>query len=194
MSPTPSTAHAKPASRSEFIDLTAWGFLGLGVFAALLGAGQLIYLVALIPIGQITQVTHEMAQTLAWPGWARTLVKYLPQWLVALTVLSLFTVWASLGLLKRREWARMTFVVMMWAGVAANLVGAVLPFYVDLSPAPMIATLPPEWRDLFGAMLTSSAGAFAWTAALSALVFAGLFAWTAIILQSKKVRQEFGAP
>lgn len=181
------------APRSEFVDMTAWGFIGLGVFGALLGAGQLVYLAVLIPIGQITQVMHDMAHTLPWPEWARILVRHLPQWLLSMTAISLLTIWTAVGLMRRREWARKAFVIMMWAGVVANLAGAVLPFRADFSPASLVTILPPEWRSFFGSMLASSQASFAWTAALSAVLFAGLFAWTGVVLQSENVRREFDA-
>ncbi len=183
--------HPNPSSATDFIDLTAWGFIVLGVVAVVVCAGQLLYLAALIPIGQITAATRELAQSLAWPPWAKAIVRYLPQWLAMIAVLSLATAWAAHALLQRREWARKAFVILLWAGAAANLAGVPLPFFVDLSPAPLLSVLSPEWQRILGPMVSATSSAYAWTAAATALVFAALFAWSARILQSDAARREF---
>ena len=52
------------------------GFIGLACSVHFSVLEQLVYLAVLIPIGQITQVMHDMAHTLPWPEWARILVRH----------------------------------------------------------------------------------------------------------------------
>lgn len=185
------TSHS---SRSAFVDLTAWSFMAIGTLGALFGIGQLIFLLVVIPVGQLTAATRELAMSLPWPTWARMMVQYLPHLLLGTVALCALTVWAARALLRRREWARKIFVVMMWLGVVANLFGAVSPFFFEFSIDSILAIAPPEWRGWVGSMLSSSAAAFAWTTASSAIVFAVLFAWTAVVLQRGNVRREFEIP
>ncbi|MBL8520545.1 MAG: hypothetical protein JNK75_07710 [Betaproteobacteria bacterium] len=189
-----SPASAGPAARSDFVTLTAWAFIGLGLLMGLLHVAQLAYLLAVVPLEHLDAVLADMAASRPWPEWMRLVVRRLPAWLATVTLLSLLCVAAGVALLQRRPWARVLFIVLMVLGVVAHVAGAVLPFVLDLSPAPLFELVPPEWRGLVTHSGESSGAQFKWTLSTTSLAFAALFGWTAWVLHSPRVRAEFVRP
>jgi hypothetical protein len=121
------------------------------------------------------------------PGWLRLIIGHLPLVMIAFVVLSLVTLVAAIGLLARRNWARLVFIGLMILAAVSNLVGAAIPFVVsDVMPA--MSELPADLRDqiaLLSNVVTVASVAIG-------VVFAGLFAWLVKRLMSPEVKAEFG--
>ena len=178
-----------PAPRSAFVTSIAWSFIvlaGLGIVWAVL---QNIVFNLLVGTLDIEAVINDARSAGVMPDMLALVFRYM-RWLLLLTLmLSVLTLIASIALLRRRNWARLAFIVMMWLGVAGNLVGMWLQYQV-LSGAPMQEMLKT---------LTAAAGipmdgliqSVQIVSALVAIVFAALFAWTAIRLDSQEIKNEF---
>ena len=99
---------------------------------------------------------------------------------IALLALSIFTLFVSVGLLRRSRWARPTFIVLM----ALGLLGHLFTLGVD---RPRSATFPTEGPASYLRML--------WFIRFLDIAYpiaaCVLFAWIIIKLSSKAVRDEF---
>jgi hypothetical protein len=87
-------------------------------------------------------------------------------------VISAATLVSAIGLLKRKNWARLIFIAIMVLGITWNLGGLILPFYMFSTFVPsMPEHTPQDFRDSFE-MTWKVMTAFT---VLIALVFASLF-------------------
>ena len=103
-------------------------------------------------------------------------------------VLSAVTLISAIGLLKRKNWARLTFVGIMGLGVVWNVIGAVLPFFM-FSSFTMPDGAPADVREqqelVLKVMMAFSIG--------MAVAFGALFIWIIKRLGSDDIRREFVA-
>jgi hypothetical protein len=179
--------------RSDVVDSLAWSFLIFGVACALLNLVQWIWIQLTISSADMAMVVREMRSARTLPSWLLWMLEHVHVWLAALFAASTLTALAAWALLKRYEWARLTWVVMLWLGAAANLAGAVLPFLPSTEPG-LIESLKPLLQPEWAAWLSASSTGSAWTIAGCAVAFAVLFGWSAWCLGSPAIRAEFAAP
>ena len=112
--------------------------------------------------------------------------------LVLLLVAGLFLA-AAWGLLRRREWARMAFILLLVGGALANFAALALigPFFdglQDMFPAEMLAS--PEGQR-FAAQMQFNRTVTLVTSLAGALVFAALHGWIVWKLCTPAVRDQF---
>ena len=165
------------APRSAFITSLAWTSIAAGVIAtliALLG----ILVSAVVPVEDMRAALREAEKTQPMPAMAGWMVENFRLFSWLFLAAGAVTLVSSVGLLKRRNWARVVFIAMMALAAVAHLAGAVAPFLMQ--PAPGNARLEVD--------------AMTGLAALLSFVLAVLFGWFAKRLLSEDVRQEFRAP
>lgn len=177
-----------PATPAAFV--TTLGRVSL-VLAGLGGAWALLQLLLglLLPDALVAGLAADgllsplMAGLL---GWRHALS-------LALLAVSLLLGGVAWGLLRRHEWARLAFVVLLVAGAVANFAGlaAIDPLFDGLQ-----AMLPPSLAQgadgqQFAAQLASGRR-MAWiTGIAGALALAALHGWIAWMLCTAPVRAEF---
>lgn len=185
---TPTLPHTtgRPLPQSAFVTATAWSFLLLAAFGACMNALQLVLMVTVLPPADYLAIAADMRSAQALPSFLIFIVEHMVAWTFLMLLLSLLTLSASIGLLRRRNWARVVFVVMMWFSVAANLAGAAAPFFLRPMVETTLQGFPVELRGELQSMMTM----MTWASVGIAVVFAGLFGWCAIRLMSPAVRRE----
>lgn len=104
----------------------------------------------------------------------------------ATLLLALTTLGSAIGLLKRRNWARLLFIVLLGLGIAWNLGGIGLYFVVD-SAMPLPPDTPKDFADSFRTM----ANVMLVLQVLSAIGLSLLFGWLIKRLSSPEIRREF---
>ena len=171
-------------SRSRFVTITAWVFIVLGLLCS---ASALVQnaVVASLP-GQIALAGAPLPQPLL-TGW---LLAYLPWVVGAGLVASVAMLAAALGLLLRHEWARRTFIVLLWAAIAVNLGGLWLQQEVMLSLVDVTlhhAPMPPLVAHVFGGFVVAARS----MAVLVTLAGCAMLGWIAWRLTLPPIRQEF---
>ncbi|WP_369977618.1 hypothetical protein [Xanthomonas bundabergensis] len=181
-----------PVARNPMIDSMAKISLVVGVVWLLYALGQLAVL-ALLPDGAIEQVVLRIGVTLP------PLLQWCLDHRLALSALSallaLLCSAAAWGLLLRREWARLGFVIFLVVTALANF--ASLPLLWQFFGA-MHQVLPEAMRQtaegaqLLGQLQTGRTISIA-TAAATALVFAALHGWIVYLLYRPAIRAEFRA-
>jgi hypothetical protein len=181
-----STQSPLPAERSEFVTVLAWIFIGLSGFMTLTSVFQYFAFGMMMSFGPMQEGMNEM---LARMPAAAFVFRHFRLLIGTVVLLSLITLVASIGLLKRWNWARQVFIGLMAVGIIWNIAGTIVQFMI-LRAMPMLP-LPPdapaEFRDLFEAMM-SSMRIFS---VIFALGFCLLYGWIIVRLMSAKVRSEF---
>jgi hypothetical protein len=178
-----------PVPRSAFVTSIAWSFIvlaGLGIAWALL---QNIVFNVMVGTLDIETVINDARSAGAMPDMLALVFRNM-RWLLLLTlILSVLTLIASIALLRRRNWARLAFIVMMWLGVAGNLGGLWLQYQL-LSGAPVQEMLK-TMTGAAGIPMDDLVQSVEVVSALVAVVFAALFAWAAIRLNLQEIKDEF---
>ncbi|HET7650248.1 MAG TPA: hypothetical protein VFL15_06080 [Gammaproteobacteria bacterium] len=103
-------------------------------------------------------------------------------------VFGLITAWvllSSIGLLRRKNWARISFIVILILGIVSSalsvLIGALGAFAVRNLPAN--ASTPADVQAIMPGMMTFMA--------VMGVVFIGLYSWILVKLLSARIREEF---
>jgi hypothetical protein len=170
-------------SRSGFVTGLAWTFIALAGFATLIAVMQNIMIALIFP----AEAMREAGNAQDVPVFVRFMFAH-PQLIFAsFLALSAVTLIAAIGLLKRKNWARLIFIGIMGLGILWNLASVVLPFFMFSSIPPMPEHTPSDFRDNFDLMWKVMT---AFTVVM-ALAFAGLFVWIIKRLISDDIRKEF---
>lgn len=169
--------------RSAFVTVVAW------IFIILSGAGVLISLLQNIMVQLMfdTPGFQEALQT-PMPG-APPFMGFMManfKWLVAILLLSgIVSLVASIGLLKRKNWARLIIVGLLVLGIVSNLAGIVLQLMALPSMRAEMSAIPdaPDMGIFLIAITVFSA--------LIAIAFSVLFGWITKRLLSPSIAAEF---
>lgn len=173
-------------SRSTFVTVLAWIFIALSAFGTLIAILQSVMLATMFAEPDVARafagpMPPEMPAPLG------LLMRHLPLFFVAFLLVSVATLVASIGLLRRWNWARLLFVGLLALGILWNVGGLVVNWSVigavqDTIGAP---TTPgaPDPRSFLVAMLVASV--------LLTLAFAALFGWIIKRLLSPSIAAEF---
>jgi hypothetical protein len=182
----PAVAGNDPAARSLFVTILGWLGVAMGAFGVLVGLLQLAIVGSMA--GELAAAAND-PQLAAMPPVVRWMfAHYLLLVLVNLAIMALLLV-ASAGLLRRRNWARLTIVGMLAAGIAANFLGVAVQLGMMKSMGGIAgATAPPEFAAQLAAMRAMVTG----FSLLVAVAFAALYGWLIRKLVSPVTRREFG--
>ncbi|MDQ7743883.1 hypothetical protein [Hydrogenophaga pseudoflava] len=175
-----------PAPRSTFVTTLAWLMIVPSALGVLMSTLQSILVFTMLPMDQmVLPPADQMAQM---PAFAVFMLEHMRAVMVAFWLLTVLALASGIGLLKRREWARLVVIALLALSIVMNLGG----LYVQqsfLSAIPATADAPPEFREQFESMASTM-----WTASLAmALVFSGVSAWLIWRLASAPVKAEFAA-
>jgi len=103
-----------------------------------------------------------------------------------LLVVSAATVFSAIGLLRRKNWARLTFIAIMVLGIIWNIGG----FCLQISVFSSVGSVPAHADEAkFFQALAAVVMIFSLVLALG---FSALFGWIIQRLTSSPIRREFG--
>lgn len=159
-------------------------------FATLISLMQTIMLSLVFPIEEMRAALRESERTQPMPAFVGLMVENLRLFSGLFLAMSVVTLVASIGLLKRMNWARLVFTGMMALAAIAHLAGAAMPFFMLSSFSPVPENAPTDLRDNAELVMKIVMGL---TAVLS-IALAALFGWLAKRLLSDDIRREFRAP
>jgi hypothetical protein len=166
------------APQSTFVTVLAWLTIVLGGFATLVGLMQNVMINFLMPTMFANAPT---AAADAFPLFAAR------AFFLGFLCFVAFMTYAGYALLKRRKWARRTFIVVCALGVVWGIL-CVLMFAFGFGlwhfPPPMPPGAPPDMDSAFKAMLVMTS--------ILSLGMCVLLAWIVKRLRSPAVRAEFG--
>ena len=172
-----------PPAKSNFVTVVAWIGIALSGFTTAISIVQNIVVQLVFDDTHMGQLSAAAAAHL--PAFAVFLFAHFRA-LALVTLLVFATILiASIGLLRRRNWARMIVVGLLAVAICWNVAGLVLQF-----------TVFTELQRMPGANVPASFGAFTvvigFFAVVSALGFSILYGWLIKRLLSPAVAAEFG--
>jgi hypothetical protein len=181
------SANGSPAARSGFVTGLAWTFIILAAFSTLITILQNIMITLMFPIDEMRAGAREAEAAGQLPALFRFMFENFHLFFAAMLALSLVSLVAAIGLLKRKNWARLAFIGIMGLGVLWNLGSLAIPFVMPsfgLEP-------PPGPDDAFAENFKLMWNIMIGFTVVVGLAFAGLFAWTMKRLMSPDIKREF---
>jgi hypothetical protein len=185
----PPAGESASQPRTSFVSGLAWTFIACAALGALLVGAQLVAVSTVFPAEEMREVLREIGKSQPLPAFVDAAFEHLRALLAALLALCVVTLIASLGLLARRDWARVAFIWLSIAAAIVHAAGALAPLPLGFGPMPFAQEVPAELRGGFEAIMRT----LLWTSIGSALAFAGAFAWLAKRLAAEDIRREFSA-
>lgn len=171
--------------KSTFVTVLAWIFIVLGGFSTFVTLLQNIMIRTLMKQVPFDKLRHNMEQTEQVPAMARWFFSHFDLFFLCVFIVSLILLVSAIGLLKRWNWARWLFILMMLSGICWNLFGLLMQ--LDLLAAMPEFTggqpLPAEFATMMGVMKVATFG--------MTFAFSGLFVFIIYKLSTKKIRREF---
>lgn len=176
-----------PPPRSTFVTVLAWIGIVLGGLATFISLLQNLMIYLLFPredMRQAMQAAEQSRQFQQLPaafGWQ---FNHFDLFFLGFLVAAAATLLFAIGLLKRKNWARLGFMILLGFGIAWNLGGLILQFSMyDAMPGITGQELPPGFATM---MLVMKIASIAMVTACC-----GLFGWILYMLQSASIRAEF---
>lgn len=173
------------APRSSFVTIVAWitiFFAGMGTLVGLL---QALVVFTVMPADEFDRASRDLPPDL--PGVLAFLFSHFKAVVLAILAWSALMLATAIGLLRRREWARRLFVLLMLVSAASQLAGLALQgVSMQMMRAQFRAIPDAPDMDLF--LLAVMA-----FSVMLALGFGALYGWIAWKLTRPAVREEFAA-
>ena len=176
-------------ARSTFVTVLAWIFIVLAGFATVIGILQNIMIAVMFPASEMQQARNQAANA-HLPGYGSVMFDHFQLIFFLFLLAFVATFVMAVGLLKRKNWARIGFIAVMGLGILWNLAGLVFMFYFlgavpDMPVDAKSQALAEQFNTMRNVMFAFN------------LVFVGgfiaLFGWIIKRLASGEVRREFSA-
>jgi len=171
--------------KSNFVTVVAWIFIVLSGFGTLIGILQSVMIATVFNTPEVAQAMQSPPPPGA-PPFAMFMMKHMLTFFVCMLALNVLTLIASVGLLLRRNWARLLFIGLMVFGIVWNFAGLVLQFSMFSSMRDQFAAVPdaPDMGAFFVGIAVVSV--------IFVIAFSALFGWIIKRLVSPPVVAEFG--
>lgn len=176
-----------PDGRSEFVTVLAWVFIGLSGLATLIAVLQYLMFGMMMSFAPMQDAMNDAQARGDVPPAAAFMFGHFRQLIGAFFLLSLITLIASVGLLKRRNWARLLFICLMALQIAGSIAGLFLQRLL-LAGMPV---LPPNMPPDFSSQMERMMSGMQVVGAIFTLGFCVLYGWIIYRLMSAPVRAEF---
>jgi hypothetical protein len=170
-------------NRSTFVTRLAWIFIILAGFTTLISIVQTIMVNVMFPIQQMTD-SIENAPAQDMPRVFRFLFPHFRFFSFTLLVISAITFVSAIGLLRRKNWARIIFVVILALGIVWSLFCVVIQFTMFL----VDPGFPPGPQSAQFHLMVNIIQVFT---LLMAIGIGVLFGWIIRKLNSAPIKAEF---
>jgi hypothetical protein len=173
--------------RSSFVSALAWVFIVLAGFATFISLLQNVMISLMLPGAEVKSALQRAHGDPNFPWVASAIFEHFRAVFFAFFVVCAATLTAAIGLLRRLNWARNLFIILMVLGIVWNI-GSIFLTFVFFSAMPAIPTnAPPGFADQFEIMSRVMIG----FNVVLAVLFSILFGWIVKRLVSPGIRAEF---
>lgn len=179
----------EPGQRSTFVTALAWIFIVLGGFSTLMALGQSVIFYNVVAQPEFQQMIASVETAPKVPAFVILVFSKLSYIFLGVLLVSVANLVSAIGLLLRKNWARLMFIAMMALGIVWNLGGIALQIWMRSWIPSLLVAAPQEEVAPFIAALTM----ITIISAVIALAFCALFGWIILRLVSPAVKREFGA-
>lgn len=172
---------------SNFIDTLAWIFIVLVGLVTLISMFQNILVSLVFPFNEMHTALARAGQTKAVPWLATFMLEHFRLLSLMFLLVSAATLASAIGLLKRKNWARVAFIWIMGLGIFWNVVRIALPLLMFFTLASATGTASDDFGYQFDVVQKIMI-------AFSVLIAVGLsvlFGWIVKCLASAEVKREF---
>lgn len=168
--------------KSVFVDIVGWAFIVFAGFGVLAGILQNLMLHLLFPDGWQDEVATNAVQV----GAGFEIFQYFELIIGVALVVAILMLLAAIGLLRRWNWTRLTFIGILCLGILWNLASFAWQvfFFQEMF-------IPPQAAGEFQQQFEVMHHVGLWMAGVFALVLSGLFGWIAWKLTRPAIKAEF---
>ena len=170
--------------RSNFVTPLSWIFIALSGFATFISIAQNIMIGFMFDHSFMNEIQNAPGSENI-PAFFRFMILNIRLFFLAFLIVSSTTLVSSIGLLKRKNWGRIVFMIIMGLGIAWTAFGVFMQF--TMFPQMMNGIADTAGADRFRMMYT--------VMRVFSLVFAAalccLFGWIIKKLSSKTIKSEF---
>ena len=181
------TQSQPPPPRSTFVNVLAWFFIVFGGLATFVSLIQNLMVQLIVPKAQMIQLLNQAQHAGRLderPAVLGFLLNHFDLLFFLLLLVSSASLVAAIALLRRKNWARLIFISLMFLGIVWNLCGLAVQFKLYEELVRLSAqTLPLEFEAMIVVMKSFSL--------IMAVGFSGLFGWIIRKLTSPPIRAEF---
>lgn len=170
--------------RSVFVNVVAW------IFLVLSGLGVLECIVFMFVPWQEFMSQAQMQSTPMPPDTQFMVAHVMHAFFVVWLILGLWVVASSIGLLLRRNWARISYIVLMALGIGFNA----LYLLAGIMMLVMFHNKGFQNNPAFPPAMSGVASAFVAIWIIFTVVFLALFIWILVKLTSERITREFRPP
>jgi hypothetical protein len=180
--PTPNP----PTQRSSFVTTLAWITIVPAALGVVISTLQNILFFTVMPMDpQSLPSVPDMEQM---PAFVTFMLAHLRAMFVAFWLMTVVSLVSGIGLLRRKEWARLFFIALMGLSIVWNMAGVYLQ-QSFFSAIPSMAEAPPEFSAQFESMASTM-----WVVSIAmAVAFSAVSVWLIWRLSSAPIKAEFGA-
>jgi hypothetical protein len=170
--------------RSTFINVLAWLFIVIGGFSTFVSILQNIMVRMMFHSDEANQAFRQAESAKEIPAFAGFIFNHMDLFFLSFLVVSASSLVSAIALLKRKNWARVVFIVLMALGIVWNIAGVVLQFTM-FNNMPEFANrgAPPEFQSMMRIMQGATV--------IMVIAFTALFCWIIKKLVSPQIRAEF---
>ncbi len=168
--------------KSIFINVLAWIFIVLSGFSTFIGILQNIMIYFIFPKKEVGGAIEQSANAPEMPAFVEFIFNHLDLLFLFFLLLSLASFISAIALLKRKNWARIIFIIIMSLGILWSVFGLVMQFTMFES-FPQGGQVPPEFESMQSITQIASV--------IMAVVLISLFGFVIKKLCSKSIIEEF---
>ena len=168
--------------KSTFVNVLAWIFIIFGGFSTFIGILQNIMIHLLFPKQEMENAIEQAGASSELPAFAEFMFNHFDMFFLAVLILSATSFISAIALLKRKNWARIIFIIIMSLGILWNLFGLVMQFTMFES-FPQGHQAPPEFESMQKIMQIASV--------TMVIALSTLFGFVIKKLCSKQIIEEF---
>ena len=175
----------KQQNKQSFIDTLAWIFIVLAGFATLISLLQNIMISVMFPAEEMNRVLEDPQMQEQMPGFIRFMFSNIRVFFFGILLVSGTVFVSAIGLLKRKNWARKLFIVMMCLGICWNIFGLIMQNF-------MFTSMPEFPSNAMGAPFPAMMMVMKIVFFIFVMGFSYLFGWIIHKLTSPGIKIEFG--
>lgn len=169
--------------KSTFVTVLAWIFIVGAGFTTFISVLQNIMINLVFPVEKMNEAFSDPKAQEHIPLLFRFLFSNIRIFFFSFLVISATTFTSAIGLLKRKNWARITFIVIMALGILWNISGIVMQFSMLSSMPIPEGEMPNQFATMMNIMKIFTL--------VMAIGISVLFGWIIKKLASEKIKAEF---
>lgn len=171
-------------NRSSFITVLAWIFIIISGYSALISLAQNLLIGFMVDPSLLNEFSNASSSE-AMPIFFQFMISNMHLLIFSCLIVAVLTFISSIALLKRKNWARIFFMVLMGLSIGSVILSFVMQFLFIQEFMPDMQN-QNESKQFMLVLMIMRVFMF-----LFSVAFCGLFGWIMKKLSSEKIKEEF---